>query len=270
MMIGRSLNDDDVAHKPNHSTDKIAMQAENLSGENFENIPFTLHQGEILAFTGLQSSGRDQLADALFGAIPRTGSIKVNGQELTGNIRKHMKSGIAMVPRNRKERGIHNDLSILDNTSMGYLNTRMKGLLIRPSEEKKRYQRQKEALKIKADDPRNVITSLSGGNQQKVILGRWLETGADVLMFDNPTQGIDVGTKFEIYHLLIDLAKSGKAIIIFSSEFPEIMKVADRCVIMYKGKINKILERSEMNEQDMMYYSTGSNLEMDYSEEKGE
>ena len=270
MMIGRSLNDDDFAHKPNHSTEKIAMQAENLSGENFENISFTLHQGEILAFTGLQSSGRDQLADALFGAGSRTGVLKVDGKPLTGDIRKHMKAGVAMVPRNRKERGIHNDLTIYDNTSMGFINTLMKKLLISPKEEKARYARQKEQLAIKADNPNNPITSLSGGNQQKVILGRWLETGANVLLFDNPTQGIDVGTKFEIYHLLIRLAQSGKSIIIFSSEFPEICKVADRCVIMYKGKINKILERSEMNEQDMMYYSTGSNLEMDYSEEKGE
>ena len=270
MMIGRSLNDDDFAHKPNHSTEKIAMQAENLSGENFENISFTLHQGEILAFTGLQSSGRDQLADALFGAASRTGTLKVDGKPLTGDIRRHMKAGVAMVPRNRKERGIHNDLSIYDNTSMGFINTLMKKLLISPKEEKERYARQKEQLAIKADNPNNPITSLSGGNQQKVILGRWLETGANVLLFDNPTQGIDVGTKFEIYHLLIRLAQSGKSIIIFSSEFPEICKVADRCVIMYKGKINKILERSEMNEQDMMYYSTGSNLEMDYSEEKGE
>ena len=107
-----------------------------------------------------------------------------------------------------------------------------------------------------------------------MILGRWLETGADVLIFDNPTQGIDVGTKFEIYHLLIRLAQQGKSILLFSSEFPEIRKVADRCVILYKGKINRVLERSEMNESDMMYYSTGANLEMNHQDaapaDKGE
>ncbi len=270
MMIGRSLNDDDFQNKPNHSTDYIAMEARGLSGENFEDISFTLHQGEILAFTGLQSSGRDQLADALFGAIPRTGTLLVDGKPLAGDIRKHMQAGVAMVPRNRKERGIHNDMSIYDNTSMGFINTLMKKPLLSVKEEKARYARQKEQLAIKADNPNNPITSLSGGNQQKVILGRWLETGANVLLFDNPTQGIDVGTKFEIYHLLIRLAKSGKSVIIFSSEFPEICKVADRCVIMYKGKINRILERSEMNEQDMMYYSTGANLEMDHTKEEGE
>ena len=272
MMIGRSLADDDFDHKPSYATEEVAFEAENLSGELFADITFQLHKGEILAFTGLQSSGKDQLADALFGVSPHTGSLRCEGRELNGSIRKYMKSGVAMVPRNRKERGIHNDLSIYDNTSMGFLNTLMKKLLISPKEEKQRYQRQKELLAIKADNPENPITSLSGGNQQKVILGRWLETGANVLIFDNPTQGIDVGTKFEIYHLLIRLAQQGKSILLFSSEFPEIRKVADRCIILYQGKINRVLDRDEMNESDMMYYSTGANLEMAHNApaDKGE
>ena len=261
LMIGRSLADDEFKNKPSYAGPEVVLKVDNLSGPSFENISFELHRGEILAFTGLQSSGRDQLADALFGVEVCEGGLELGGKPLTGRIPARMKSGLAMVPRNRKERGIHNDLSILDNNSMGFFNTRMRSLLISNAEERKRYQRQKEALKIKADNPKDVITSLSGGNQQKVILGRWLETGADVLIFDNPTQGIDVGTKFEIYHLLIGLAQQGKAILIFSSEFPEIMKVADRCFIMYQGRLNRIMERSEMNEEDMMYYSTGANFE---------
>ncbi len=274
MMIGRSLADDDFDHKPCYAGDEIAYRAQGLSGDLFEDISFELRKGEILAFTGLQSSGKDQLADALFGVIPHTGTLTHGSQVMEDGIHRYMKSGVAMVPRNRKERGIHNDLSIYDNLSMGFFNTLMKKLLIVPREEKQRYQREKERLAIKTDNPENPITSLSGGNQQKVILGRWLETGADVLIFDNPTQGIDVGTKFEIYHLLIRLAQQGKSILLFSSEFPEIRKVADRCVILYKGKINKVLERSEMNESDMMYYSTGANLEMNHQDaapaDKGE
>ena len=262
MMIGRSLKDDDFQHKPCYAIPDVAMEAERLSGENFEDISFTLHKGEILAFTGLQSSGRDQLADALFGVIPHTGRLRIAGRDMDhGPIRKYMKNGVAMVPRNRKERGIMNDLTIYDNTSMGFFNTRMRSLFISPKKEKERYDREREALAIKADNPKNEITSLSGGNQQKVILGRWLETSADVLIFDNPTQGIDVGTKFEIYHLMIRLAQSGKAILVFSSEFPEIFKVADQCFVMYKGRVNAVLSRKEMTEKDMMYYSTGSNLE---------
>ena len=261
LMIGRTLADEDFIHKPSYAESEVVFRAEHLSGSTFNDISFELRKGEILAFTGLQSSGRDELADALFGVEECTGTIEQMGRSVSGSIPRRMRNGLAMVPRNRKERGIHNDLSIMDNTSMGFFNTLLRKPYISGKTERARYERQKEALKIKADDPKNVITSLSGGNQQKVILGRWLETGADVLIFDNPTQGIDVGTKFEIYHLLIDLARRGKSIMIFSSEFPEIMKVADRCYILYKGQINRVMERAEMNEEDMMYYSTGSNLE---------
>lgn len=149
-----------------------------------------------------------------------------------------------MVPRMRKERGIHNDLSIYDNLYMAYLNTKFKRLLIKKSDMDQRFGRQKEALAIKTENAKNPITSLSGGNQQKVILGKWLEADADILLFDNPTQGIDVGTKFEIYHLILKLAKAGKAVIVFSQEFPELYKVADKCLVLYKGRINATLGRT--------------------------
>ncbi len=262
MMIGRALAQDDFTNKEYFGTDEVALEAEHLSGDSFSDISFRLHKGEIMAFTGLQSSGRDMLADALFGVIPFTGSLKVNGRSMQKvSIRGFMRRGVAMVPRSRKERGIHNDLSIVDNNSMGFYNTRMKSLLISPKTERARFRRVKEELSIKADNPKNPITSLSGGNQQKVILGRWLETDADVLIFDNPTQGIDVGTKFEIYHLILNLARKGKAVLVFSQEFPEIFKVADSCVVMYKGRVNAVLPRAELTEKNMMYYSTGSNLE---------
>ncbi|HOM42731.1 MAG TPA: ATP-binding cassette domain-containing protein, partial [Bacillota bacterium] len=177
------------------------------------------------------------------------------------NIRGFLNHGVIMVPRMRKERGIHNDLSIRDNISMGYFNTKFRRLLINNKAENERFFRQKKALAIKAEQPENPITSLSGGNQQKVILGRWLETDANVILFDNPTQGIDVGAKFEIYHLILSLALKGKAIIIFTQEFPEIFKVADSCIVLYKGEINAVLSRDELTEKNVMYYSTGANLE---------
>ncbi len=176
-------------------------------------------------------------------------------------IRGFLNHGVIMVPRMRKERGIHKDLSIRDNISMGYFNTKFRRLLINNKAENERFFRQKKALAIKAEQPGNPITSLSGGNQQKVILGRWLETDANVILFDNPTQGIDVGAKFEIYHLILSLARKGKAIIIFSQEFPEIFKVADSCIVLYKGEINAVLSRDELTEKNVMYYSTGANLE---------
>jgi ribose transport system ATP-binding protein len=268
MMIGRQLAHDDFAHKPSYATADVALSVRGLSGHGFSDISFDLHRGEIIAINGLQGSGRDMLADALYGAIPRTGDLLVFGKHVrnSAGIIRHLRVGIAMVPRARKERGIHNDLSIYDNTSMGYLNTRFRGLLIRRRAEAARYARQRQALSIKAGTPKNPITSLSGGNQQKVILARWLETDAQILLFDNPTQGIDVGTKFEIYHLILRLAQSGKAVLVFSSEFPEIYKIADSCIVLYLGRINAILHRDpaqgeELTEKNMMYYATGANLE---------
>lgn len=172
-----------------------------------------------------------------------------------------MRNRVALVPRMRKERGIHNDLSIYDNLYMAYLNTDFNGLMIKKKDVGDRFGRQKQAMSIKVGNPKNPITSLSGGNQQKVILGKWLEANADILLFDNPTQGIDVGTKFEIYHLILRLAKQGKSVIVFSQEFPEIYKVADSCMVLYKGNINAVLDREQLTEKNVMYYSTGANLE---------
>lgn len=263
LMVGRQLHDAEFENHVNHIQPQVALEAQHFSGEGFEDINFTLHKGEVLAITGLQGSGRDELADALFGVIPAKGRLSFGGQTLESSrsIRFHMKHGVALVPRMRKERGIHDDLSILDNMSMAFLNTKWKKLLISGKAERARFERQQKALQIKAGSPSNPITSLSGGNQQKVILGKWLETDAEVLLFDNPTQGIDVGTKFEIYHLILNLAKQGKAIIVFSSEFPEIYKVADSCMVLYKGKVNAVMSRDEMTEKNVMYYSTGANVE---------
>lgn len=263
LMIGRQLHDAEFENHADHIRTEVAMEAQHLSGEGFEDISFQLHKGEVLAITGLQGSGRDELADALFGVIPARGRLSFGGQTLENarNIKFHMKHGVALVPRMRKERGIHDDLSITDNMSMAFLNTKWKKLLISGRAERERFARQQKALQIKAGSPSNPITSLSGGNQQKVILGKWLETDAEVLLFDNPTQGIDVGTKFEIYHLILELAKQGKAIIVFSSEFPEIYKVADSCMVLYKGRVNAVMSREEMTEKNVMYYSTGANVE---------
>lgn len=265
MMIGRYLLDEKFSEHINNSREEVAISAKNLFGKGFHNINFDVHKGEVLAITGLQGSGRDDIADALFGEVSFSGQLEVGGKLIKpgSNIRKFMKRGIGLVPRMRKERGIHNDLSIYDNINMAYLNTKFKKVLISNKEVHSRYIHNKETLDIRAGNPRNVITSLSGGNQQKVILGKWLEVDADVLLFDNPTQGIDVGTKFEIYHLITELAKEGKAIIVFSPEFPEIYKLADKCIVLYKGTINAVLDREELTEKNIMYYSTGANLEVE-------
>ncbi len=260
MMIGHTLADDSFDNKENYGQEEVLLSVRNLTSKLFHDINFELKKGEILAITGLQGSGREAIADALFGAHPYSGEIIIKDKKMkkSSKIIHFMKQGVALVPRMRKERGIFNDLSIYDNLSMAHINTKHKKLLISHKTEAERFNKQQAAMKIKVGNPHNPITSLSGGNQQKVILGRWLEADANVMLFDNPTQGIDVGAKFEIYHLILKLAKQGKSIIVFSAEFPEIYKVADRCLVLYKGKISAELNRSELNEKDIMLYSTGS------------
>ena len=262
LMIGRQLAHDVFDDHTDHTQTEVLIKAEGLSGQGFENVSFELHAGEVLAVTGLQGSGRDQLADALFGALPFTGALTIKGHKVRSgsDVKNFMRRGVAMVPRMRKERGIHNDLSILDNHNMAYINARARSPWVGRPGSVKRYERQREALSIKANSPDSPITDLSGGNQQKVIIGKWLEAKADILLLDNPTQGIDVGTKFEIYHLILDLARREKAIIVFSAEPPEIRKVADVCIVMFRGSVNAILERDQITERNLMFYSTGANL----------
>lgn len=267
MMIGHNLQSDEFEHHVSHATSEVCMSVQGLSAGILKDITFDLHHGEILAVTGLQGSGRDLLADVLFGVMPYEGEVYVKDKKMTSTansraVRHHMRNSIGMVPRMRAERGIHNDLSVQDNLSMGYLNAKHKKLLINSKEEKRRFERQKRALSIKVGNQNNPITSLSGGNQQKVILGKWLETDAEILLLDSPTQGIDVGTKFEIYRLILQLAEAGKAIIVFSVEFPEIYKVADSCIVLYKGGRNAWLRRDELTEKNIMFYSTGANKEV--------
>lgn len=243
-------------------TDEVVLRAEHLAGRTFRHVSFALHKGEIVVFTGLQGSGTDELATSLFGATPLIeGTIEHKGIPLgMKDIRYVMKNGIGMIPRNRKERGILPDLSIRNNNSIAYLVAKHKPFFVNKKEEHARFEKSKKRLGIKVASDLDPITSLSGGNQQKVILSRWLEINADVYIMDNPTQGIDVGAKYAIYKLMVELAAHGKAILFFTNEYPEIHQLADRCFVLYKGEVSAELDRDEISEVTIMKYSTGIGL----------
>ncbi len=256
-MTGTAYNEESV-YKSREFGD-VVLRVVNLSGEGFNDVNIELHKGEVYALTGLAGCGASELMHTLFGALPIEGGyIEVNGKKIKGNIKSFMKNKIAMLPSNRKENSVVQDLSILENMYLAEHRISENKQLIKNSEELKRYDKQKEALKIKADKCSDSINSLSGGNQQKVFLARWLNTEADVLLFDNPTQGVDVGAKAEIYQLIMKFANEGKSIIINTLEIPEIMKVADRCAVLYEGKITRIFNHDEINEKDVMMYSTNA------------
>ena len=212
-MVGVNYVDADY-YEPRELGEEI-LRLHNYSGHGFNKINLSVRRGEVLAFTGLAGSGASELMQTMFGVLPNEGGyIEVNGTKITGKIGKFMKSKISMLPANRKENSVIPDLSILENFYTSEHVLSKKKQFINEKAELEKYQIQKEKLKIKAENSSLGIASLSGGNQQKVFLARWLNTGAEVLLFDNPTQGVDVGAKSEIYRLILEFAKQGQTVII--------------------------------------------------------
>ena len=264
LLVGGALIDVHLKeiYKP-IETDEIFLDVKNLSGKHFSDISFQLKKGEILVITGLQGSGAGDLALTLFG-IEQASSGTISNKDgiiEKPSIKKMMKNGIGMIPKNRKERGIIADLSIRNNMSLAYFTAKHKALFIKNSQEEERFNRRREQMAIKVNSSSDYITALSGGNQQKVVIGRWLELDSDVYVMDNPTQGIDVGAKFEIYKLINEIAQTGKSIIVFTSEFPEIFQLADRTMVLYKGQVKGILNKDNLTESNVMALSTGLSLE---------
>ena len=258
MMVGSEYVDEDVY--VSRELGETILELEHYIGQGFNDISLSVRRGEIVAFTGLAGCGASELMQTMFGALPSEGGrMKVSGKAIDGSIVKFMKNGVAMLAANRKENSVVPDMSIMENFYLAeHEISKGRKPFINMKDEKVRYDGQKENLHIKAGDSSDSILSLSGGNQQKVFLARWMNIGADVLLFDNPTQGVDVGAKEEIYKLILGFAEAGKTIIINTLEIPEIKKVADRCVVFYEGRIIKIFEHAEVNEQDVMLYSTNA------------
>ena len=256
-MIGEVYAEKDVYKE--RGLGDVVLKLEKLSGEGFQDIDLEVRKGEIVAFTGLAGCGASELMQTMFGVLPiHSGSIEVSGKRVHGNICHFMKNGISMLPSNRKENSVIPDMSILENMYVAEHSLSKRHQYISDEKEQKRYAKYVDMLHIKAGKSEESINSLSGGNQQKVFLARWLNTGADIMLFDNPTQGVDVGAKEEIYQLILEFAEAGKTILINTLEIPEIKKVSDRCVVFYEGKIAKIFPHSEVDERQVMLYSTNA------------
>ncbi len=257
-MVGEKYSDEDIYTK--RKIGDTVLKTNKLSGHGFRNVSFEAKKGQIIGLTGLQGSGSSEFMQCIFGISPHlSGSIEINGKKLSGNsIHSAMRSKIGMLAANRKENSVLPDLSILENMNISEFTLSSGKPVINKSKENSNYTDFKKELNIKANDSSEPITSLSGGNQQKVFIARWLNTDSDILLFDNPTQGIDVGAKEEIYRLILKLAEKGKTIIINTLEIPELQKVADFCAVFYDGTIVKILSHNEIDEQKVMMYSTGA------------
>ena len=258
MMVGNQYTDAGVYVQ--RQLGEVVLETKGLSGRGFHDIDFAARKGEIVGFTGLKGAGISEFFSTLFGALPITGgSLKVFGStQSKHSVQKAMRGHLSMIAANRKENSIIPDFSLLENFYVSEHRLSKKKPLLKKSRELGRFRGHRESLSIKANTAFDMITSLSGGNQQKVILARWLNTGADILLMDNPTQGIDVGSKAEIYGLIQQLSLSGKTILFNTLEIPEIMKVADRCVVFYHGAIHSVLNRADISEERVMLAATNA------------
>jgi ribose transport system ATP-binding protein len=256
-MVGEQYLDKDY-YEP-RTLGETLVELKHFTGKGFTDVSLSVRKGEIIAFTGLAGSGASELMQTMFGVLPMEGgSIRIGNKVIRGAINRFMRCGFAMLPSNRKENSVVPDMNILENTCLAEHTLSRGRQLILPKKEMERYEALKKLLWIKAGSSSDSILSLSGGNQQKVFLARWLNTKADVLLLDNPTQGVDVGAKAEIYRLILEFANQGMTVIINTLEIPEIKKVSDRCVVFFEGRVAKIFEHDEINEHDVMLYSTNA------------
>lgn len=258
LLVGAALSDRD-AYEPRELGEEM-LRVEHFSGEGFADVTFTARRGQIIGLTGLKGCGSSELMQGLFGIHhPSGGNVEVCGKKLHGgSIHEAMGAGIAMLPADRKENSVIPDMSLLENMYLSEHVLSARSFAINTKHENERFEKYGKLLNIKANSSADNINSLSGGNQQKVFLARWLNTDAQVLLLDNPTQGIDVGAKSEIYRLILDLARKGKTVIINTLEIPELREVADVCYVLYEGRVVKELAHDEINEQTVMLYSTNS------------
>jgi len=255
-------------HESDESNDgDIVLEAKNISNKHLKNVSFSLKQGEVLGFAGLVGAGRTELARAIFG-IDRIaeGSISLGGKELAVNSAEDaIRQGIALVPENRKLSGLYLDQSVSFNITITILNQIISRLSINRKKENNVISGFEEKLKIKMRNRSQIVRTLSGGNQQKVVIAKWLVTEPRILIMDEPTRGIDVGAKSEIYSLMKEITGSGVSIMMISSELPEIINMSDRIAIMCGGRLVKIVDqkKDEITQEIIMHYATG-----EYSYEK--
>lgn len=246
MMVGRDVSS--VFPKVDCKIGDVVFKVENLCGNGFNNISFEVHAGEILGISGLVGSGRSETMRAIFGLDPiYSGKMYLNGKEITNkNPRDSIKKGICMVNEDRKNYGLCLLRSIRENISLPNLPKKQKGLLINQKREIKECQAVADKLTVKAASIEHNGFSLSGGNQQKVVLAKWIMANPKVLILDEPTRGVDVGAKSDIHSLMCEFAAKGMAIIMISSELPEVMGMSDRLLVYHEGRISGIVDRKEI------------------------
>jgi ribose transport system ATP-binding protein len=252
MMVGRSL---DIPPHQSHVKDEVVLSLTNLfRGDDVRNVSFELRRGEVLGIAGLVGSGRTELARLIAGVDrPTAGEIKLRGAAISfSDPRQAIASGIALLPEDRKKEGIVPLRSVASNAALPSYAKLTRAGIIRAGEVKRQVDEQARSVNLRPHNIERAIRFFSGGNQQKAILCRWLMAGSEILVFDEPTRGIDVGAKGEIYRLIETLVANGRSVIVVSSELPEILRLCDTVIVMRAGAMAGRLRRDELSEEKVM------------------
>ncbi|SFB77355.1 sugar ABC transporter ATP-binding protein [Tropicimonas isoalkanivorans] len=258
-MVGRSL-EHQFPERKSVPTDEVFFEVKGLSGpKNCRDVSFNLRRGEILGFAGLMGAGRTETARAIFGADTKTaGQVVLEGTEIdTKTPVDAIQAGLAYLSEDRKLNGLSVKMTVKENITMANMDAVCRNGFISDAAEAEAAREAVEKLDIKTPTIDQVVRNLSGGNQQKVVIGKWLFRQSRVLFFDEPTRGIDVGAKFAIYELLDELASEGIGVIMITSELPEILGMTDRVVVFHEGEVAGVLETAKTDQEEIMQYASG-------------
>ena len=264
MMVGRVIYEDPKEHSMVAPDAPVVLKVEHLNaGKMVQDVSFELRKGEILGFSGLMGAGRTETARALFGADPKQ-SGKISIMDKSGQLREvtinspqdAVKYGIGYLSEDRRRYGVVVQKSVNENTTLATMEEFTNGIFINKAKEKEVSERYVKELATKTPSGDQLVVNLSGGNQQKVVIAKWLTRDSDILIFDEPTRGIDVGAKNEIYKLMSKLAAEGKSIIMISSEMTEILRLSDRIIVMCEGKVTGNIDISEATQEHIMDKAT--------------
>ena len=255
LMVGRQIDKSEWGNT--HATkDELLTVKDLCNGKKFQNINFTLHKGEVLGFGGLVGAGRTELMEVIYGAQPlESGQIYYKGQPVKiDSPRKGIKTGIGLVPEDRKGKGLFLDKNVAWNSTINCLDRFAKGTfgLVRTKEVEKEAEKYQKAFNIKTPSLNQLVMNLSGGNQQTVVLAKTMAADAEVIIFDEPTRGIDVGAKQEIYNLMNELAAQGKGILMVSSDMPELLGMCDRIVVISEGRQTGIVDKEDFSQETIL------------------
>jgi len=258
LMVGREMTQKYPSRKSCVDKSKVVLELKNVYGNGDKDMSLKIHAGEVLGLGGLVGAGRTELAEVIFGAKPKeSGQIIFNGKEINPKSpREAIDLGIALVPEDRKRHGALLGNSIKDNINMPTYKRISKLSVINSGIEKKTAEKYREEIQIKCPTITQLVRNLSGGNQQKVILGKWLAADSQLIIFDEPTRGIDVGAKYEIYKLINALVESGRSVLMISSEMEELIGMSDRIIVLAERQMTGELSKEEFNADTIMAYAS--------------